>query len=25
MPIAVKAVSLDEYCNHMETLLSDAR
>lgn len=25
MPIAVKAVSLDEYCNHIETLLNDAR
>jgi cytochrome c oxidase subunit 2 len=25
MPIVVKAVSLDTYCNHIETLLSDAR
>lgn len=25
MPIAVKAVSLDEYCNHIENLLSESR
>ena len=25
MPIVVKAVSLDTYCNHIETLLADAR
>jgi cytochrome c oxidase subunit 2 len=25
MPIAVKAVNLDEYCNHIEALLADAR
>jgi hypothetical protein len=25
MPIAVKAVSLEEYCNHIEGLLEDAR
>jgi heme/copper-type cytochrome/quinol oxidase subunit 2 len=25
MPIVVKAVGLDEYCNHIETLLSEAR
>jgi hypothetical protein len=25
MPIVVKAVNLDEYCNHIETLLSEDR
>jgi heme/copper-type cytochrome/quinol oxidase subunit 2 len=25
MPIVVKAVGLDEYCNHIESLLSEAR
>jgi hypothetical protein len=25
MPIVVKAVKLDEYCTHIETLLGEAR
>jgi hypothetical protein len=25
MPIAVKAVNLEEYCNHIESLLEDGR
>jgi hypothetical protein len=25
MPIVVNAVNLDEYCNHIETLLSEDR
>jgi hypothetical protein len=25
MPISVKAVNLDEYCNHIESLLEEAR
>jgi hypothetical protein len=25
MPIVVKAVNIDEYCNHIESLLEEAR